>query len=242
MKPLSASLHAKRVRSKAACTNPAVAKSHYESLQPSHGLKAKKANAISSFAFHKTSPFKTIDKHRGLKYSNLVSRKFVPEPLKYYFASHLWKMDTYFSQISNERACRSATVINPNTETDEDDKKLFASENPRDLQILARQVKAKAAQLRKADSVSKHFYIDSKTAIIIDDTIYKGEIAEERKNGVGIAVFPDNRVFKGRWKDNAPQGKGIYQTNFGFVIAGEFDQDLNVTSADAKIYVHLCIT
>jgi len=96
----------------------------------------------------------------------------------------------------------------------------------------------KAASLLKIDPISKNFYVDNKMAIIINhNIIYKGEITDEKKNGLGIAIFSDGRIYKGKWKDDLPSGKGMYKTNFGFTVIGEFDPDFNIISSDAKFYV-----
>jgi len=117
---------------------------------------------------------------------------------------------------------------------------LFLSENPKDLPILARQIKFETQNLLKNDPNNTRFYISAcKKWIIIekDGTIYKGDISQENKHGLGISIFPDNRIFKGTYKNNEISGSGIYKTNFGFSISGQFDHELNIISSEAKIYV-----
>lgn len=82
---------------------------------------------------------------------------------------------------------------------------------------------------------------DTKAFMIIDKngTIYKGETQGGKRNGLGISIYYDGRVYKGQWKNDYPEGFGIYKTNFGFIISSKFDKDLNLSSQEAKINVEI---
>ena len=110
---------------------------------------------------------------------------------------------------------------------------------PKDLLILAKQVKAEAERLHKTNPALNCFYTSNTKAIIIQNNgdIYNGDMVQEYKQGIGIELYSDGRIYKGNWKKGEPNGSGIYKTNFGFTIIGQFDKELNVISSSAKLHV-----
>jgi len=113
-KSLSAFLHPKRV--KVTKVGPIImAKSFYDlqrHKEPNYDLVTRKNYTISNFTFHRMTPFKTINRHKVGKYNNLATNKLIPKSLKYYFESHLRKMETCVNQSSCNKGVRSSHSIN----------------------------------------------------------------------------------------------------------------------------------
>ncbi len=198
-----------------------------------------------------------------------VRSTVIDESLQFFLLGHVHKMD-YLQSLEKKQKLQERkhshncviTLVPPNAprmhpshkksgtlsksfalsdaETAKTQGQLMASESPRDLALLAAQVRSEAAhgaQSGMRDSFGllqggKHHLVREVTG-----TIYKGELQGETKHGVGIAVFSDGRIYKGYWRNGLPGGSGLYKTNFGFTIAAQFDADLNVVSSEAKFYV-----
>ena len=66
--------------------------------------------------------------------------------------------------------------------------------------------------------------------------IYKGEIKNQKPEGLGIMLFPDGTKYMGMWKAGKKHGQGTLTMSDGEKISGEWkeNKEWNITKYDAN--------
>jgi len=54
------------------------------------------------------------------------------------------------------------------------------------------------------------------------DSVYKGEVRERKRNGLGVIVYNNGRVYEGQWERDRRHGKGFEKYPSGNSYQGEF--------------------
>lgn len=52
--------------------------------------------------------------------------------------------------------------------------------------------------------------------------MYYGEFHKAQRNGLGIMIYTNGRVYEGEWNDNYKHGKGYEKFNNGAVYEGSY--------------------
>ena len=182
----------------------------------------------------------------ALDNSKNATKRYMMGTMDAYAINYIRKVDNFSNKKFHEHKMKSVfDNKDQSMETySQQENKLFKSDSPKDLLILAKEVTDKAKTLKKSDPNTICFYPENNVVVIVEDNgiIYKGEAMNGQRHGIGIEIYPDKRIYKGKWKNNIPCGRGIYQTNFGFTVLGEFNSDLNIVSTEAKFFVLLLLT
>ena len=54
------------------------------------------------------------------------------------------------------------------------------------------------------------------------DAVFKGEIQDKKRNGKGVIVYNNGRLYEGDWKDDKRDGRGYERFANGHVYHGEY--------------------
>ena len=61
------------------------------------------------------------------------------------------------------------------------------------------------------------------------NTVYKGQTANGKRNGLGVLYMGDSVAYSGQWKDGLRQGQGQVTDSLGRLIEGVWDHDTIVS-------------